>query len=69
MPKKLPPSDPRPLKREVTVRTTHITADDFALLQDLDAVAHLRRTSRDAVVADIIQRTLGPKFAPHVAAA
>jgi hypothetical protein len=55
--------------REVLLRTAAITADDLQLLQDLDAVAHLKRTTRTAVVADIVQRTLGPKFAPQVAAA
>lgn len=64
-----PPTDHRPPKREVTLRTTDITADDLTLLKDLDAVAHLKRTTRTQVVADIVQRTLGPKFAPQVAAA
>lgn len=64
-----PPTDHRPPKREVTLRTTDITADDLTLLKDLDAVAHLKRTTRTQVVADIVRRTLGPKFAPQVAAA
>jgi hypothetical protein len=64
-----PPTDHRPPKREVHLRTTDITADDLTLLKDLDAVAHLKRTTRTQVVADIVQRTLGPKFAPQVAAA
>lgn len=62
------PKVPAP-KREVTLRTTTITADDTALLKDLDAVAHLTRRSRTDVVADIVKRTLGPKFARQVAAA
>jgi hypothetical protein len=64
-----PPTDHRPPKREVTLRTTDITADDLTLLKDLDAVAHLKRTTRTQVVADIVRRTLGPKFATQVAAA
>ena len=58
-----------PPKREVALRTADITADDLTLLKDLDAVAQLKRTTRTQVVADIVQRTLGPKFAPQVAAA
>lgn len=64
-----PPTDHRPPKREVALRTADITADDLALLQDLDAVAHLKRTTRTQVIADIVQRTLGPNLAPQVAAA
>ncbi len=64
-----PPTDHRPPKREVHLRTADITADDLTLLKDLDAVAQLKRTTRTQVVADIVQRTLGPKFAPQVAAA
>lgn len=64
-----PPTDHRPPKREVTLRTTDITADDLTLLKDLDAVAQLQRKSRTQVVADIVQRTLGPKFARQVHAA
>jgi hypothetical protein len=63
------PTDHRPPKREITLRTQAITADDLVLLKDLDAVAHLKRCTRTQVVADIVQRTLGPKFAPQVAAA
>jgi len=64
-----PPTDHRPPKREVHLRTTDITADDLTLLKDLDAVAHLKRCSKSDVVADIVKRTLGPKFATQVAAA
>lgn len=58
-----------PPKREVTLRTKDITADDLTLLHDLDAVAHLQRTTRTAVIAELIKRTLPPRLATHVAAA
>mgnify|MGYP006371158595 CR=1 FL=1 len=67
--KPTPPTDHRPPQRAVTLRPAAITADDLTLLQDLDAVAHLKRTTRTQVAADIVQRTLGPKFASQVAAA
>ena len=67
--KPTPPTDHRPPKREVTPPTDALTADDPPLLKDPDAVAHLKRTTRTQVVADIVQRTLGPKFASQVAAA
>lgn len=58
----------RPIRREVTLRTAAITADDAVLLQDLDAVARLKRTTRSAIVADIVRQTLGPRFAKHISA-
>lgn len=42
--------------------------DDAALLADLHAAAHLKRTTPRALVADIIRQNLGPQFAPQVAA-
>lgn len=66
---KAPKSPSAPPRREVTLRTATITADDLTLLADLDAVAHLTRRSRTDIVADIVKRTLGPKFTRQVAAA
>lgn len=60
-------SKPRP-RREVVIRTASVTQDDTILLQDLDAVARLRRTTRTAIVADIVKQTLGPKFSKHITA-
>ncbi len=60
---------PKTPKREVTLRTKDITDDDLTLLKDLDAVAHLQRTTRTAVIADLVKRTLHPRFSTHVAAA
>lgn len=53
------------LPRPVTLRPI----EDITLLEDLRAAAHLKRTTPKALVADIIRTHLGPKFAPHVAAA
>jgi len=56
---------PRP-RLPLTVRT--INPADAALLADLEAAAHLQRTTSRQLVADIVARALGPKFAKHIAA-
>jgi hypothetical protein len=64
-----PPTDHRPARREVHLRTKDITEDDLTLLADLDAVAQLQRTTRTEVIANLVKRTLPPQFATQVAAA
>lgn len=56
----LTPSKPR---LPVTVRPI----EDDTLLADIRAVAHLKRTTPKALVAEIIRTHLGPRFAPQVA--
>ena len=63
------PTSPPPPKREITLRTQSITDDDVVLIKDLDAVAHLKRTTRSQVVADLIKKTLGDGFADQIKAA
>lgn len=58
----------RPIRRDVALKHAGLLAADAALLEDLKAAAHLQRRRPAELVADIVARTLGPRFAKQVEA-
>lgn len=63
MPKK---TQDQPPPRDVHL---HVADLDPQIQTDLKAVAHLKRTTPEAIVAEIVQKALGPTMASHVQAA
>lgn len=57
----------RPIRRDIRLKPSALL-EDAALVADLKAAAHLQRCRPEALVADIVARTLGPRFAKQIAA-
>ena len=53
-------------KRPIRINPTDLT-EDGALLADIKAAAHLQRRTPADLVAGIVARTLGPRFAKQIA--